>query len=300
MPVKNVERRRRIRKTVPFVVLGAVLLLVIGAALLLILPKRSRGKEDTSKETELPLLTEAAATAPATLKPVASPTDAPTDTPTEAASEEPTEYPAEAPTAAPTDTPKPTDEPTASPTEEPTEEPTGAPDETAYPPVPVRISDEMSSVLILIKCRLAFDANGEAMADISGSAAMELVNNTDSVLYSAEFMTGDLKVSSLMLNGVPVLFEEREGSTVVPFVNELKQGASYNVYFEFSARMPVNEAVIVLSFWYDTTFAVTAYVDSELVPKIPNGGAEAVKTESGFRLEIVNASMGELTLLLGY
>lgn len=288
--MKNVERRRKIRKIVPIAILAGIAVIAAGLVLFALLHKKDKPAPDN--EASYSASPTAAQTQPAASAPTETLTEAPSETPEAQKTDTPrAEQPTDTPEAA-TETP----EDTEAPSEEPTLQPTATPD----PEVPVRISDESSRALVIIGCGLAFNASGEAEAVVSGSAALEFVNNTDSVLYKVVLLTGGMNVTNVTLDGVPASFDISEGKLTIPFVNELKQGESNEIYFEFSGRCPVKDKLYLFGFWYDTSFTLTVYADSELSLDFDGTDGKLEKSDRGYKYSLEDASVHEAAILFRY
>ena len=224
----NIERRRKQRKLNLIIAAAGAFLLLCGiAALLIFLGKGKKGNGDVTVPT-------AGASA--------VPTDAAEITEA-AVTAEPTEaITAEAPdiTAIPATT-----------------------EAATVPEAPIRISDEQSTVLLVMDCAKRYAADGQSYLAVSGSAAVAFVNNTDRTLYSAEFDIGEAQIVSVTLSGNPAKFTVENGLLTVPFVNELPLSDEVELFIEFTLEVKSGETFGLPEFTYDTSYLLHAYITSD-------------------------------------
>lgn len=152
-------------------------------------------------------------------------------------------------------------------------------DDTDDPGEPIRISDEQSAALLTLACEPGYDMQGRFSGKASGSMALSFVNNTDRTLYSASFAVGGADISLASVNGAPVRFTLSEGMLTIPFVNELPVNSSFDIYFAFTASTDEDDTVELPRIAYDTSFLLTAFIDSKL--ELGFTGCEAQRTERG-------------------
>lgn len=249
----NVERRRRIRKAVP--IAAAVLLSGVAAALILIFKPFSAVDKETSASP--------------------SPTEAPTVAPEETASITKPPAPTEAASEAPTAEPDPT--PSAEPTDPVTETP---PASTEH--APIRISDDLSAMLVTLDVSVKYDSQGVPRAESDGAVSLEFVNNTDSILYSVELGIGNAEVISATIDGSAVNYTVNEGVVTIPFFNELPQNRSVYLFIEYSYTCALDETVAFPSLTYDSPLLLTAYVSSP-IPLYARGFSFSSVSEGGIK-----------------
>ena len=202
----------------------------------------------------------------------------------------------------PVETPSQTPEATAEPSPEQSENTTQTSEtaEADSQDVPVRISDDQSSALIILECSKRFKADGSFTLRVSGKMSMSFVNNTDRPLYAAEFDIGDLRVSSATLDSAPARFAVENGKLMIPFVNELPFSGETELFFEFSCDIHNSETLMLPVMVYDTSYLLTAYIESEAF--ISFRGCKAASTEMNGRLlyTVAESSVHEVTLIFTY
>lgn len=176
-----------------------------------------------------------------------------------------------------------TPDPTFIPSETPpdptdTQEAAETPEQTRLTPAPTpsRVSPEMSFVMLSVEITKQEGGEGETLKSITGSCAVEFVNNTDVPLYCAEFNVSVLSVLNVTVNGVPARFTVEDGRLTVPFLDLLQRESSCDVYFTFEAVTDAGE-LSLFSFGYDTAFGLTAVIRSEtgLTVDVPEAAADS-------------------------
>ncbi|MBO4384592.1 MAG: hypothetical protein J5854_04150 [Clostridia bacterium] len=142
--------------------------------------------------------------------------------------------------------------------------PSSEPDPTENVPSasPSRVSDEMSFVLLSLEITGAEGEDGQTLKKITGSCAVQFVNNTDSPLCYARFGVSVLNVLDATVNGVPARFTVDNGFVMIPFLSELQKNAVCDIFFTFEVITDENE-LSLLSFGYDTAFGFSAVIRSE-------------------------------------
>ena len=154
-------------------------------------------------------------------------------------------------------------------------------------------------MLITAKAVTRYDHAGKAHIEITGSAAISYINNTDRVLYSAGFLTNGTEISAVTLNGAYAAAVPTEGGFAVPFLNELPIGESCELFIEFNADIPLDGIASVLEFDYDTAFLLTAYADSD-IPLSFTGCRSSRRHEGGKYAEsAVNAIVHSFGIRIG-
>ncbi len=139
---------------------------------------------------------------------------------------------------------------------------TPAPESTE--PVPVRISDENSRVIIIMRAVSASGTDGGIMESVTGYCSAEFVNNTDIPLYSANFITTGLTVISASVNGYPARFSITEdGLLTIPFTEELPVNETLEVFFEFRADVLPGDEFALPCFGEEMACEMYASVDSD-------------------------------------
>lgn len=254
----NIERRRRIRTAASVAAAIGLLLLLGGVIAVAVIKPFSHSSALPSDEPNI-------SPEPAT----AVPTVIPTADPSESA------------------TPVPTAELTAAPTAEPTEEPIETPASTG----PIRISDDLSTALVLIDIKVRYDAEGRPWASVKGSLSLDFINNTDSVLYSIELLTGSLKIDSVTVNGFAANFVSEDGKLSIPLFNELTHNASCLVYLEFSAKSALEDSVFLPQLGYDSPYLLTAYIDSAVALTIDGADYSITRNAAPFGYSVEDASV---------
>ena len=259
----NIERRRNRRK-LNAIIAAAGALLVIAGIIALIIVLNSKKKPSPASEPG----------------PTAYETQAPeTEEPTSAVTE--TELPA---------TPE-------SATAEPTQGPSGT-EET--PSVPIRISDDLSLVIVTANITTRYNAQGQPRPHIEGSIAVQFVNNTDSVLYSAEFIVTGMNSTSAALDGIASNYSFGEdGLLKIPFFNELNQTAYCDILIEFTADPDPSNGFAMPVFGYDTSYLLNAFISSDV--SLTFEGCKAVRDGSdGYAYSVTDASVHEVVVDFGY
>ena len=261
----NIERRRKQRKlTLILAAAGVVLALGAAAAISIVLAGRN-GKKD-----QKPVQTEAAS---------AIPTENAESSQTQSIF---SEYPSDTPSAtdvhatysAPPQTPDPDYTDTA-----------------ADPEMPVRISDEQSSVLLVMDCVKRYSSAGDPFIQIDGKLAIGFVNNTDRSLFAAEFLTGELIIDSVTLMGVPAKFSADRGVLTVPFVNELAASEEVELFIEFSCMVEDGASFELPCFNYDTSYLLTAYIYSEAYLSFSGCRSDSSRSGAGVIYSINESSV---------
>ena len=228
----NIERRRKQRKLNLIIAAAGAFLLLCGiAALIFFLGKSKRNGGEPKPAADASIApTESSNTEDAVT------TDAP-------ATAEPTE-------AVPTEAPNITAIPAST-------------EEASASDVPIRISDEQSTVLLVMDCAKRYGSDGQAYLAVTGSAAVAFVNNTDRTLYSAEFDIGDAEIVSVTLSGNPAKYTVGNGLLTVPFVNELSLSGEVELFIEFTLKAGNGNTFGLPEFTYDTSYLLHAYITSD-------------------------------------
>lgn len=187
----------------------------------------------------------------------------------------------------------PTAAPTAAPAETESAQPTLAPTETAAPSpdVPIRISDDLSSGLVWLDVNVGYGADGKPYVRTKGSISLDFVNNTDSVLYSIDLVTGDLNVDCVSMNGFAVNYTLSDGTITIPFFNELKQNSSCSVFIEFSSRTDIDGSISLPRLGYDSPYMLTAYIRSSVALAVDGAAASRMNPELSFEYKIDDESV---------
>ena len=188
--------------------------------------------------------------------------------------------------------------PTQSVTTAPAEEPsfpavtyTPLPEDTS---APVRVSDDMSVMILSVRSYLSTDENGAGFRSVSGSAALVFVNNTDRALCSADLFVGDLIIDCVTLNGSAAGFSVSEsGFLTIPFLNELQPDESCEMFFSFSAEL-YGDVFTVPYFSYDTSYELRMTVRTDERLDIP--GAIEKTVDDGFLYETEGEAVTRFTV----
>ncbi|MBO4848500.1 MAG: hypothetical protein J5586_05030 [Clostridia bacterium] len=255
----NIERRRTRRKLNAVIAAAASVALIAGIAALIVFvkPKNKQANADASPF------------------PTAAPAETPVVTSVPVSEEPITEAPAAETAAA-------TDPVTAEPTAEPETTPDGA---------PVRILDEMSLVILTASVSTSYNAQGEPRARISGSYAIQFVNNTDSEFYALELNMGGTHIVSAAINGMTSHFTAEDGVLTVPFFNELKTGEFCEIVLMFTSSAGSGKPLELPSFTYDTSYRLNAFISSD-VSFTFSGVRAKVRSEGGsYRYEVLDATV---------
>ena len=167
-----------------------------------------------------------------------------------------------------------TAEPSPAPSAEPSLPPeTEAPTQAVPTSNPVRVSDEMSVMLFSMNLISSSDDDGTVYYSISGSAAVEFVNNTDRALYSADLFIGGMNVDCVTLDGTASGFSvSDDGILTVPFLDVLEPNESCEFFFSFS-MFNHGEEIAVPYFSYETAYELRLSILSD-IPLIVPGAAE--------------------------
>ena len=246
--MNNIERRRKKRKLLPFLLGGAALLSAGAIIALVFILRGCGGKDPAPAPTEPPELTEVASAAP-------SPDV--------------------------TETPENTAQPTAQVTAQLAFSPRPE-TEAPLPSEPVRVLEDQSSMLFDASIKTVYDALGRASVSIKGQLALTFVNNTDRTLYTVSLDVGAFGVSRALLGGAPANYTVSNGIFTVALVNELVPGNSVEIYTEFEASVPIDSGFTLPSLTYDSTFLLCASIDSDLTLRFT--GCRAASERAGKEL----------------
>lgn len=138
----------------------------------------------------------------------------------------------------------------------------------------------MSYAMLDLEITKKTGEGGETLKFLSGSFAVQFVNNTDSPMYSAEFNVSVLSVGTVTVNGFPAKFTFENGRLSIPFLSELWKDESFDIFFTFEALTDENELEL-FSFGYDTAFGLSAVIRSEI--RLALNVPEAEEHSSGSR-----------------
>ena len=258
--MKNIERRRRIRRFVPIAIIAGVVL-AAAAALIIILATHKKPDKGDALDSPAP-------TAEAALL-----TETPAPTADASAAEAPaTEAPSEAPSSE-------------------------APVSTEH--APIRISDENSVVILEASITTRYNADGSPRELVSGCIAMEFVNNTDSSLYSAAFNLPEYRELTVTLGGAAAMYSFAEGVLTVPFVNELPAGESVDIFIAFEGSFERAD-MDLLSFGYDTAFEMTLNIESDTHARLRGGAAGTEKEGAHYFIRAEKAVLHSVKLTYDY
>ena len=166
---------------------------------------------------------------------------------------------------------------------------------------PIRISDEQSIVLVNAECSKQYSASGTLMAVIKGSASIVFVNNTDTIMYEAVFDVGELEIDQVLLNGAPARFSVTEdGILTIPFVRALGADEECGIYLEFDLLTEASEKIEFLRFSYDTSFILSAYIDSSLFIEFSECRAQSEAVGSRIQYTVSDSSVHSVSFGFRY
>lgn len=183
------------------------------------------------------------------------------------------------PTASATETYHVTETPAV--TSDPTSEPSNTPLPEYTEAAPVRVSDENSQLMILIRAASGVGEENYLSAKLTGSCALIFVNNTDLPLYSANLFVSGLSVISATVNGSPARFTVSEdGVLTIPFLEELFQNESISIFFEFQAELLPGDEFTIPCFGEDMACEMQAFIETD-TPIVFTGITPSSSEEDG-------------------
>lgn len=156
---------------------------------------------------------------------------------------------------------------------------------------PAVVGEQMCSILLTASVS-ASDAEGEGEKyPVTGSCAVRFVNNTDSVLYSADFAVSGLQVFKASVGGVPARFSvSNEGVLTIPFFSELQRDEALEVYFEFGSDGGAGVFSIPRPA-YGGRFVLTAFISSRNALSFFGAEAEQKMEMHGWSYSIIKQTV---------